>query len=348
MILLSPSDEEKNLMSETLKQLSEGLANIVESASQGIVRVEGRRRLPATGVVWAENIIVTAHHVVERNENIKIGLPSGETIEASIVGRDPNTDIAVLRVQATLQPLAKSGEGLRVGHLVLALGRPAKDVQATLGVVSAIGANQLDEETNPWSTRAAERAQKRAEKMAERAARRWGGAYSFSFSTGSSGVKMEGAIQTDVVMYPGFSGGPLVDAGGVVRGMNTSAISRGASLTVPVATIDRVVNTLLQHGKMRQGFLGIGAQPVRLQPSIAEQIGQETGLLLVGVEAGSPAENGGLFIGDIIVALDGQGVRHLDELLALLNGDRVGKPVTVHVVRGGQVQEVNVTVGERI
>jgi S1-C subfamily serine protease len=184
--------------------------------------------------------------------------------------------------------------------------------------------------------------------MAERAARRGMGVYSFAFSTGSSGVKMEGGIQTDVVMYPGFSGGPLVDASGIVRGMNTSAISRGASLTVPVITIDRVVNTLLQHGKMRQGFLGIGAQPVRLQSGIAEQIGQETGLLLVGVESGSPAEKGGLFIGDIIVALDGQTVRHLDELLALLNGDRVGKEVPVHIVRGGQVQEINVTIAERI
>lgn len=335
-------------MSEALKQLSEGLANTVEAASQAIVRVEGRRRLPATGIIWGENVVVTAHHVVERNEGIKLGLPNGETVEASIIGRDPNTDVAVLRANVGTSSLAKSAEGLRVGHLVLAIGRPGKDVQATLGVVSAIGANQLDEEEDTWKARAAERAQKRAEKMAERMARRGGGVYSFAFSTGSSGVKTEGGIQTDVVMYPGFSGGPLVDASGIIRGMNTSAISRGSSLTVPVTTIDRVVNTLLQHGKMRQGFLGVGAQPVRLQQSIAEQTGQETGLLLVGVETGSPAEKSGLFIGDIIVALDGQAVRHLDELLALLNGDRVGKTVPVHVVRGGQVQELSVTIGERV
>jgi S1-C subfamily serine protease len=327
-------------MSETLKQLSQGLADTVESAAQGIVRVEGRRRLPATGFVWSENIVITAHHVVERNEGIRIGLPNGDTVDAALVGRDPNTDIAVLRVNTTLSPLPRSAEGLRVGNLVLAIGRPGKDVQATLGVVSAIGANEPEEAESEFNTR--------AQRRAERAARRWGAeAYSFSFSTGTSGVRSEGAIQTDVVMYPGFSGGPLVDASGVVRGLNTSAISRGASLTIPLATIERVAGTLVQHGRMRRGFLGIGAQPVRLQESVAAEVGQETGLLLVSVETGSPAERGGLYLGDIIVALDGQSVRQLDELLALLNGDRVGRAVPVHIVRGGKVQQIEVTVGEK-
>ncbi len=334
-------------MNDTLKQLSEALADNVENAAAGIVRVEARRRLPASGFVWSENIVVTANHVVERDASIRLGLANGEVVEASLVGRDPNTDLAVLRVNTTLTPLPHVTDRLRIGSLVLAVGRPGKDVQATLGVVSAIGANQLDDdEADMWSARAQRRAEKMAERMAERAARR-GEAFSFSFSTGSSGVRMEGAIQTDVVMYPGFSGGPLLDASGQVRGMNTSAISRGASLTVPLMTIERVTNTLLQHGKMRQGFLGVGAQPVRLQGAIAEQIGQETGLLLVSVEANSPAEHGGLFVGDIIVALDNQSVRHLDELLALLGGDRVGREVVMHIVRGGQVQEVPVTIGER-
>jgi S1-C subfamily serine protease len=309
------------------------------------VRVEGRKRLPATGFVWSENVVVTAHHVVEKNEGIRIGLPNGDVVDATLVGRDPNTDLAVLRVNATLTPLPRSAEGLRVGNLVLAVGRPGKDIQATLGVVSAIGANDPEDAENDWNARA----QRRAERMAERAARRWGAeAYSFSFSTGSSGIKSEGAIQTDVVMYPGFSGGPLVDASGIVRGMNTSAISRGASLTVPLATIERVAGTLVQHGRMRRGFLGIGAQPVRLQEATAAEIGQEVGLLLVSVESGSPAERGGLFVGDVVVALDGQAVRQLDELLALLNGDRVGKAVPVHVVRGGKVQQVEVTIGEKM
>lgn len=344
-------------MSEALQQLSNEMADVVESAGKSIVRVEGRRRLPATGIVWGDDVVVTAHHVVERSENIRIGLPNGETVEATLVGRDPNTDVAVLRAATGLSAIAQPSSDLRVGSLVLAVGRPGKDLQATLGVVSAIGADQTENEPNPWAERQAERAarhaerhaeraERRAEKIAERMARR-GMAWSFSYSTSGSGVMLEGAIQTDVVMYPGFSGGPLVDAGGAVRGMNTSAIRSGASLAVPVKTIARVVDTLLQHGKMRRGFLGIGAQPVRLPDGLANELGQETGLLLMQVEANSPAEQGGLFIGDIIVALDGQSVRGLDELLALLNSDRVGQEVNLHVVRGGQVSEVKVTVGEK-
>jgi S1-C subfamily serine protease len=118
-------------------------------------------------------------------------------------------------------------------------------------------------------------------------------------------------------------------------------------MTVPASSIQRVVDMLLKHGKMRRGFLGIGAQPVRLPDALAKQLDQETGLMLVSVEDGSPAEKGKLFIGDIIVGLDGHAVTHLEELLALLSGDRVGKEVPVQILRGGQLQEVKVTIGER-
>lgn len=329
-----------------LKDLSNAMADVVETTAKGIVRVEARKRLPATGIIWAENVIVTAHHVIEKSEGLKVGLADGRIVEATLIGRDPNTDVAVLRAEVCHPALPHQGEGLRVGHLVLALGRPGQEVQATLGVVSAIGSNEPEDDDNDWN----KRAQKRAERMAERAARRWGSAsaYAFAYSAGSSGVRAEGAIQTDVVMYPGFSGGPLVDASGIVRGMNTSALARGTSIAVAVPTIQRVVDTLLQHGRMRRGFLGIGAQPVRLQDSIANEIGQETGLLLVQIEANGPAETAGLFVGDIIVALDQQAVRHLDELLALLNGDRVGKSVKVHIVRGGKVEQLDITVGEKM
>lgn len=330
-------------MSELLQQVSEAMADAVATAGQSTVRVEARRRLPATGIVWAADLIVTAHHVVERDDDIRIGLPNGETVEAALVGRDPSTDVAVLRAATGLTPFNRPDNALRVGSLVLAVGRPGKDVQATLGVVSAIGADQTDADAGRWGRREAERMARKAERRARR-----GMAWSFSYSTGSSGVLMEGAIQTDVVMYPGFSGGPLIDAGAGLRGMNTSAITSGASLSVPLKTLSRVVETLVQHGRMRKGFLGIGAQPVRLQEALAEIAGQETGLLLMQVEAGSPAEQGSLYVGDILVALDGQAVRSLDELLALLSGDRVGRSVPVHVLRGGQLAEVSVLIGEKL
>jgi S1-C subfamily serine protease len=148
-------------------------------------------------------------------------------------------------------------------------------------------------------------------------------------------------------MYPGFSGGPLVSAGGAMIGMNSSALARGVSVTLPAATIRRVADTLTKHGRVKRGYLGVSAQPVRLPQAIAESAGQETGLMLAAVEPDSPASAGGLLLGDVIIAMGGEAVRHMDDLLAALSGDRVGTAVPVRVVRGGQVQEYQVTIGER-
>jgi S1-C subfamily serine protease len=272
--------------------------------------VEARRRLPASGIVWsADGTIVTAHHVVRRDEKIRVGLPDGETVPASLVGRDPTTDLAVLRVEvADLTPAAwATPDALRVGHMVLALGRPGRTVQATLGIVSALG--------DAWKTPA--------------------------------GGQLDRYLQTDVVMYPGFSGGSLVDPAGQVLGVNTSALLRGVSLAVPTPTVRRVVEMLQAHGRVRRGFLGVSIQPVRLPEDPARQLGQETGILLVAVERGSPAGEAGLLLGDTIVALDNEPVRHMDELSALLSADKVGAEVPVRIVRGGKVQELRVVIGER-
>lgn len=296
-------------MVKVLSSLSEALAETVALAGPGVVQVVGRDRLPASGIVWSsDGVIVTAHHVVERDDNIGVGLASGQTLPAALVGRDPTTDLAVLRAQTAglTPPSWAEPEGLRVGHLVLALGRPGAVIRATLGIVSALGEG--------WRT--------------------------------PTGGRVDRYLQTDVAMYPGFSGGPLVDAAGRVVGLNTSALLRGISLTVPVPTLRRVVDTLLTQGRIRRGYLGVGAQPVRLPATLAQQIGQETGLLLVSVDAGSPAEQSGLLLGDTLVTLDGERLRHLDDLLALLSGDRVGAAVPVRIVRGGQVKELTVVIGE--
>jgi S1-C subfamily serine protease len=297
-------------MAEFLSEMSNALAGIVEAAGQSVVRVEGRRRLAASGIVWsADGLIVTAHHVVQQEENIGVGLPDARTVRATLVGRDPTTDLAVLRGEAKelIPATVVEPDAVQVGHLVLALGRPGRTVQATLGIVSALGGS--------WRTPA--------------------------------GGEMDRYLQTDTVMYPGFSGGPLVDASGQVLGLNTSALLRGISMTVPLPTLRRVVETLVAHGRMRRGYLGIGIQPVRLPVDLAEQLGQETGLLVIEAHAGSPAERAGLFLGDTVVAVDGEAVAHHDALLALLSGDRVGSAVSVRIVRAGQIQELEVVIGER-
>ncbi len=297
-------------MSQILLDLSNGLIENVKAVGPSLVRVDARRRHPASGIVWsADGFIVTAHHVVKRNAKISVGLPDGQTVAAELVGRDPSTDLALLRVEAQdlTPPAWVEPDGLAVGHLILALGRPGSTVQATLGIISALG--------GAWRTR------------------RRG--------------QVDRYLQTDVVMYPGFSGGPLVSAAGQVVGVNTSALVRGVSLALPATTVRRVVETLLAHGQMRRGYLGVGIQPVRLPEELAQQLEQETGLLLVSVEPGGPAEQGGLFLGDTIITLDEQPIRHHDDLLAFLSGDRVGTAARARILRGGQVQELEVLVRER-
>ena len=297
----------------TLSELSNAMVSAVETMSASVVRVEGRRRIPASGIAWsADGVIVTAHHVVEQDENIGIGLPDGSSATATLVGRDPSTDLAVLRLQNaqadTLQPAAWLGaDQLKVGTLALALGRPGHRIMATMGIVGALRAD--------WRA--------------------------------PTGAQFDHYLQTDAVMYPGFSGGPLVNTAGQALGVNTSALLRGISLSIPTATVRRVVEKLLAHGRVRRGYLGVGAQVVRLPAGLAQQLGQETGLMLGSVEPGSPAERSGLFMGDTIVALAGQAVRHLDDLLALLGGDRVGSEAPVRIVRGGQVAEMRVVIGEQ-
>jgi len=247
---------------------------------------------------------VTSHHVVEHEDRIKIGLPDGSTVGAALVGRDPNTDIAVLKADTKGLTAATwlGAEQVKVGHLVLAVGRPGDDLQATLGVISAL--------------------------MHKRDENRF-------------------FAQTDVVMYPGFSGGPLINASGEVIGLNSSALMRGVSLTVQTPTIQYVVDHLVKHGKMRRGYLGVGVQPARLPTGIAESLGQKSGALIVSVEQDSPAEKGQLFLGDTIVSLGSHKVENLEGLLGALSVTPIGSDTMVKIVRGGQIHELAITIGER-
>src|SRR5689334_10393754 len=191
-------------MADVLQTLPDSMAGAVETAGKSTVKVAARRRMPASGVIWsADGIIVTSHHVVERDEDIKIGLPDGKSVSATLVGRDPNTDVAVLRADmgGLTVPTWAVSESVRVGHLALAVGRPGDDLQATLGVISALMHNKNENKF---------------------------------------------FAQTDVVMYPGFSGGPLVSATGDIIGINSSGLMRGVSLTIQTSTIQYVVENLLK------------------------------------------------------------------------------------------------------
>lgn len=295
-----------------LAALSEELANAVETAAAAAVTVNARRRLPATGIVWGgAGLVVTANHVVERDEEITLGLADGRTIEATLVGRDPGTDLALLKTTAgDLQPAARSGQTPRVGHLALAIGRPGPSgPMASFGAISTVG--------GPWRT--------------------------------PSGATIEGYLRADVAMLPGFSGGPLVDGAGGVLGLNSSTLGRGGGLTLPNGAIDAVVTALQTHGKVRRGYLGIGTQGVRLPDALVQTHALPTAeaLLVTTVEGDSPADRGGLLIGDIIVAVEGQPVSEVEQLQDHLSGDRVGTPIALQIVRGGAPLDLPVVVGER-
>jgi S1-C subfamily serine protease len=302
----------------TLQEISDGLAAVVQAVGPSIVRVEGRRWTPGSGLVWSEDgVILTANHVVERDDEIKIGLPGGnDSLAAVLVGRDPATDLAVLRVQSGRLPAVKmASTAPAVGQLVLALGRPGKNVQSSLGVVHAVGGE--------WQTPA--------------------------------GAQVEVYLQPDLVMYPGFSGGPLVTPAGEVIGLNTSGLLRNTAVTLLEPLLKRVAGELLAHGHIRRGYLGIGSQPVRLPEALGPLLaayasllqGQETGLLISSVQPGSPADKAGLMLGDTLVALDNRPLRQMDDLLVYLNGDVVGRSVEATLVRGGTILKVSLLIGEK-
>jgi S1-C subfamily serine protease len=294
-----------------LTALSDAMADAVEKAGAATVLVDGRRRLPASGIAFTSDLILTANHALEREEDIPVILPDGSQLATSLAGRDPGSDLAVLRLGSSAAAVAEPASmEARIGQLALALGRPSSDgIQASLGVVSAIGG---------------------------------------PLRTGRGGL-LERYIRTDAIPYPGFSGGPLVDSAGRVLGMNTSGLARGASLAIPAGLAWQIADSLAKHGSVRRGYLGIRSQPVELPDAQQSAMGrqQETGLLLVGVERGSPAEAGGLMVGDILTGIAGEAVGDPDELLARLTGEIVGKPTPVEVLRGGQLATLTVTIGER-
>jgi S1-C subfamily serine protease len=294
-----------------LSALSDSMIEAVEKAGKSTVLVNGRQRMPASGIVYATDLILTADHVVERDEDITVTLADGLNVTASLAGRDPGNDLALLRLEkASITPADKATQDARVGQLVIALGRPdLEGIEASMGIVSAIGG---------------------------------------PVRTGRGGL-LERYLRTDVVPFPGFSGGPLIDSEGRVVGINTSGLAHGAAITIPAFLAWSDAENLAKYGYIKRGYLGIRSQQVELATDLQKVLAREqgTGLLLVSVEKGSPAEAGSLMVGDILVAIEGQAIADHDELMVHLSGESVGKPLAMQLLRGGQPVNISVTVGER-
>ena len=299
-------------MSKTiLVELSDALADAAESAGKATVLVNARRRMPASGIAYASDLILTADHVIEREEDITVTLADGIAVAAKVAGRDAGSDLAVLKLERPAAQAAEMSKSpARLGQIALVLGRPSPHgVEASLGSVSAIGG---------------------------------------PIRTGRGGM-LERYIRTDGISYPGFSGGPLVAADGTVLGLNTSGLANGAALTIPADVAWKLADTLVKHGRIKHGYLGVRSQTVEIPSATQKTLkrDQSTGLLIVSIEKDSPASKGGLMVGDILVAVAGVPVLHHDELFARLSGDVAGKSTPIEILRGGQPQTLDLLIGER-
>lgn len=292
-------------LANTLNEFSNDLAAAVEAAGKGIVQVVGRRGSAASGVAWGDGLVLTASHVVEADEGITIN-DGDKEYSATVAGRDPGTDLAVLKVEGLTAAAARSDAPLKVGELVLAIGRPS-DLRATIGVVGSLKSGQ----------------------------RGW------------RGGGLDGLVLTDAPLYQGFSGGPLVNARGEVVAINSWHYGQGTTKALPVATAARVAQSLVTHGRVKQPYLGIGTQPVYLHDDVKGKVGQDSGVMVISVEAGSPAQTAGVLQGDTLVGIDDQPVTGMRSLFAALQGLDVGSSHTLKLVRAGEVKEVKVDVGER-
>lgn len=290
-----------------LQSLSDAVADLAERISPSVVRVgDGRRQ--GTGIVWdSEGHILTADHVVGRADVLEVALHDGRRMEAKVVGRDPDNDLALLKVGAGgLVPLeAMNGRALRAGELVFAFANLAgKDPSVASGVV-----------TSP-----------------SRGIQGWWG------------VMIEDAVITDAQLNPGYSGGPLVDAWGRLVGMNVACFS-SRGVAVSAKTLKERAGRLVKDGRIRRGYLGIVAEPVALPEEIASkpEVGQETALLVRSVEAGTPAKAAGLTIGDVLVKFSGSPLTDIGDLHGLLSADVIGKSVPLTVLRGERTSDLTVT-----
>jgi S1-C subfamily serine protease len=295
---------------DLLDQLSTGLAAAIERVGPSLIHVSRRRGGGGTGIAWTEELVVTSSFHVPDDPELGVVAADGSLTRraATVVGRDPGTDVAVLRVAgAGLAPASfRELDGLAVGQFAIALGRPGRTARASLRIVGVLG----PEIRTP------------------------------------AGGRLDRYVETDRAIPRGFAGGPLIDTAGRVIGMNTRTAVRGADLAIPTLTLRRIVDEIVAHGGVRRGYLGVGAYPVGLGTADAQALGQRSGALIASVEDGGPAATAGILVGDILTRIAGVPIGDPDDLRAAL-WDRGGQTVDADLVRAGARQAMTVTIGTR-
>lgn len=296
---------------QALAELSSQLSGAVEKAAAYTVAIHARRRIPSSGVVWRDGVIVSASHTVRRDGTVAVTLPTGESVNATVAGRDPATDLVALRISdgaAQSAPRAEQRERA-VGSLVLAVGRPGRTVSASFGIISAV--------TDGWRT--------------------------------AQGARIDGILRLDAAVYDGFSGGPLVATSGGVVGINNSALARGTAATLPAAVVDSVVDELIARGHIRRPFIGVAVHPVTLRAALVSELGRPTdaALVVLSVANGAPADAAGILVGDVLTEIDGNALARPADLLDALGGVPDGRSVELTLLRGGERRTLSLTPADR-
>jgi len=293
-----------------LVAFSEHTAQLVARAAPGIVAVHGGGRYPSSGIHWRPGVIVTAEEVLERDEELSVVLPGGRKVAATLAGRDPSTDVAVLRFAPDGMPAVETADAasLRAGHVVLAVGGYDGAPIASLGVVAFVG--------GAWHS--------------------------------MRGGTIDSLLRLDLALSPASEGGALIDCEGRVLGMVVSGPRRRV-LAIPKSTIDRAVDQLLAKGHVSRGYLGAGLQHVRLPRQAGGAGGGESkrGILVASIDPDGPGARHGLLVGDIITTWNGKPVERVREVMRLLGPESPGTSVELQLLRGGVPATRTVVIGER-
>ena len=294
-------------MTQVLTSFSNALADAVAAAAPSVVQVYGARR-PATGVIYAADVVITTARGLGREDGLHVRRADGTTLDAELAGWDPATGLAVLRVPGLEgAPIERASDQPRVGHLALAVARSwSNALTASAGIVAVIG--------GPLPT-----GRRRA---------------------------IEQVIRTTAPMHDGFAGGAFVDTTGRLLGISTSMTIRGTGVVIPAAIAWSAAATILEHGQVKRGYLGLAGQPVRL-PEKQRTSDRDTALLVVGLTPGGPADAAGILVGDIVLRADDRPITSPQELLDLLSGVAPGRSLQLDVLRGGAAIPVPVVTGER-
>src|SRR5579872_2036346 len=293
-------------------EVSEDLARVVEEVGRSVVALQPAEAHAASGVIWQKGVVVAANHAA-RGDEVAVILPGGKSSVGRTKGRDPGTDLAIFTLEeGEGSGVATPGDAkqLRVGHLVLALGRTRRgNLIASSGIISGL--------MGAWQT--------------------W------------QGGQIDRFIRPDLTLYRGYSGGPLVNAKGEIVGINTAGLRRGTPITIPASTVSRVVEEVLAKGHVERPYLGVALQPVSLPEELRTRlsIGSRHGLLLVHVESDGPAAAAGLMLGDMVIEIGGKPIPHTYNLRALMATERVGERVALGIVRSNERKAISVTLGDR-